>query len=104
MGLQILGQLFPAGSANELLFTAEGECVISSLMFCNIATASEEVRVFVIPAGEAGASQNALYYDMDLPGKTTFSATVGITMKGGDIVVVYSKLGTVAFHAFGQYK
>lgn len=104
MGLQILGQLFPAASANETLLISKGECVISSLVFCNTGTASEQVRVFIIEQNETGAAKNTLYYDMDLPGKTTFSATLGITMRENDYVVVYSKLGTVAFHAYGQYK
>lgn len=103
MGLQILGQSAPTASSNTTLFPSEGECVCSSLVCCNIGSAEDEIRVAVVPRGEIVANKHLQFYGVKVPAKTTFTATLGITMSEGDFVVVYSKLGTTSFSAYGQY-
>ena len=103
MALQILGQLAPAGSANKTLFTSEGQCVCSSLVCCNRGAAEEGIRVAVISNGETIENKHFQFYDVKVPAKTTFTATLGITMSEGDYMVVYAKLGTISFSAYGQY-
>lgn len=103
MGLQILGQLKPSASSAAALFVSSGQCVCSSLVCCNKGASADQIRVWVVPAGETAGDKNLQFYNVDVPAYTTFTATLGITLSEGDFVVVYGKLGTMSFSAYGQY-
>lgn len=103
MGLQILGQLKPSASAAAALFISTGQCVCSSLVCCNKGAADDQIRVWVVPAGVTAGDEHLQFYNVTVPSYTTFTATLGITLSEGDYVVVYGKLGTMSFSAYGQY-
>lgn len=103
MGLKILGQKAPAGSAATMLFESEGECVISSFVVCNRNAAADEFRMAIVPNGNALGNDYYLYYGTAISGNLTFTATLGLTLQQGDQVWVYSKNGYLTFSAFGQY-
>lgn len=101
---KILGAAAPATTANSTLYTVPSvtEAVVSSLVVCNQSTASQTFRCAVTTGGAPSAS-NYLYYDLAVPSKDTFTASIAITLDASDKVFVQSgSTGTVlSYNLFG---
>ena len=105
MSYKILGSIYPSAveTLDELyVVPASKETVASTIMMCNQGTAADTVRVAVNIAGAAAATKSYIFYDLVLPAKESFAATVGITLATTDQIEAYSLLGTTSFNLFGN--
>jgi len=101
--LKVLGQSAPNGSTETALYTvpASTEVTVSTLVVCNRGSSKQTFRVYVAVGGEATASKQYLFYDMDIAANDTITATLGITLAATDVVRVYASSGDLSFNLFG---
>jgi len=102
MAYTVLGQSFPAAATATLLYTADTQTVVSSLVVCNQSAVPTTFRVSIRVSGVSDATKQYLYYDVPIDGNDTFVSTIGITLNATDLVYVYSTLSTVSFNLFGS--
>lgn len=100
---KVIGQSRPAAATLTALYTvpAATSAVISSLTIANTSATATTARVSVAIAGAVDALSQYLYYDLNIPGRDTFVATVGVTLAATDVVRVYATLATLNFHLYG---
>jgi hypothetical protein len=99
--IKVLGQLSPAATTLTTLYSAPAPAVASSITICNQATSVGTFRVSVRVAGAPDNAKQYIYYDQTLAAKSTFIATIGITLAPNDVVSVYSSSATMSFNLFG---
>jgi hypothetical protein len=102
---KILGQAAPADTSNANLYTvpAATESVTSTIAIANTTASSATARVFVRADGAAAATSNAIIYDSSVPGNSTITLTLGITLNATDVITVRSSTANaLTFHAFGN--
>lgn len=101
--IKVLGQSAPSATTLTTLYTVPGSTstVVSTVTACNRASTVATFRVAVRPAGAAIANQHYLYYDVSLPGNSTFAATIGVTLATTDVVSVYASSANLSFNLFG---
>lgn len=103
----LLGQLRPADTAQNLLFTAKMRTEISRLLICNNTAAGVTFRVFHRNPPTVAGLDNALFYDKVIAANDTFvldanSLGSGIQMESDDeLVVVSGTAGALTFSAYG---
>lgn len=102
--LKVLGQLAPLAATLTDLYVvpALSQAVVSSLFVANHGLAPVRFRVAVAVAGAGDAAAQYLYRDVLLGARSTFTATVGLTLGTGDAVRVQTDTATVSFSAFGS--
>ncbi len=102
--IKILGQAEPAAATLTDLYTVPSstEAIISSLMICNTSSVATIFRIAVQIAGASIVNKQYIYYEVNIPGYETFTATLGVTLAATDVVVVYATLATLSFNLFGQ--
>lgn len=103
----ILGQSAPANTNNADLFTVvtAHDYVVSSLAIANTTASAATYRIFARKAGAAAGASNAIVYDSTVPGNSTVTLTLGITLDGtaGDVLTVRSgTANALTFTAFGS--
>jgi hypothetical protein len=101
---KILGQSAPASTANADLLTvaAATEAIGSTLTIANTTAAIATARVFARIAGAAAATSNAILYDVAIPGNSTASFTLGITLAATDVITVQTGTSNaLTFTLFG---
>lgn len=101
---KILGQSAPTSTANADLITvgASKSQIISTLNVANTTGTAATTRVFARIAGATAAASNALLYDVSIPGNTSVSFTLGITLAATDVLTVQSGTSNaLTFTAFG---
>jgi hypothetical protein len=76
--------------------------VASSLIITNQAGTSATFRIAVRPAGETLAAKHYIAYDVTLPGTSTDTITIGLTLAATDVVTVYASLANFSFNAYGS--
>ena len=101
--LKVLGQSYPASATLTALYTVPGgtSSAASSLVACNQAAYSANVRLSVAVAGAADEAKQYLVYDALLFANETKTFTIGPTLATTDVVRVQSSSGTVSFNLFG---
>ena len=101
--LKVLGQSAPTAATLTDLYTvpAATQTTVSSITVCNRSATATTFRLSVAVAGAADATTQYLYYDVDINGNDTFTATLGITLGATDKIRCYATLATVTFTAFG---
>jgi len=92
-------RLKPIATTLSTLYTASDDCVVSSIVICNIGSASS-FRVAVRPLGASIDDSHYIYYDLPLDANDTFIFTGGITLKSTDVLSVYSGSGNISFNLF----
>lgn len=101
---KILASAAPATTAETTLYTvpAATESVVSSFVVCNQSTAAQTFRC-AVNDGSTTAAADYIYYDLSVPSKDTFVASIAITMNASDKVYVQSgSTGTVlSYNLFG---
>lgn len=87
-----------------LLYQAESETVIATIMVCNTDTEPHEVHVSILRNGETlSGSKQGIYAGYRLADKATLTVTAGITLGPGDSVWVKSDAASVVVYtAFGE--
>lgn len=95
-----LGQVAPAAASLSAGYTVpSGSHATAIVIACNRG-AETPIRVAVSPAGAAIADSQYVVYDLVLAANGSIS-TKPMTLGEGDIVRVYSTLGTVSFTVTG---
>jgi len=104
MAFRLLGNVKPSATSNTTLYEvpASKETVVSTINICNVGTATDYARVYVYASGGSASTSNAMYYDLEIVPSDTFQCTCGITLAVGAKIIVYSELGNLTFHAFGN--
>jgi hypothetical protein len=102
--LKVLGQSAPSALTLTTLYTVPAltSAVVSSLVVCNTASTGTSFRISVRVGGAADTPKQYLYYDVDIAGKASFAATLGLGLSAGDIISVYATAATLSFSALGQ--
>lgn len=102
--IKILGQINPSTTTNTVLYTvpANKVCTISSITACNIDTSAGTFRIFVKKSADSiPQNKQYIYYDQAIDAKSTYIATIGITLSAGDVIYVYASSANFSFNAFG---
>jgi hypothetical protein len=101
---KVLGQAAPAATTSTVLYTvpAAKQAVCSTLTVCNQTAASITYRVSVRPAGATLAGLHYIAYDVNLPGNSSDTITIGLTLDTTDVVSVYCSTTGVSFGLFGS--
>jgi hypothetical protein len=102
---KILGQAAPTDTSNTDLYTVPTatESVTSTIAIANTTASAATARVFVRANGAAAAASNAIIYDASVPGNSTITLTLGITLDAADVITVKSSTANaLTFHAFGN--
>ena len=99
--LLVLGQLFPADTAEANLYVADAATAVSSVVICNHSTATT-YRVSVAIAGAVANDKQYLAYDRPIGANETHEITTGITLANTDVIRVRAGTGNfISFSAFG---
>ena len=98
-----LGRSAPAAATPATLYTAPASTttIVSSLVICNTNAASDTFRVYLVPSGGSLNVNNAVYYDVAITGKNSFSANIVPVLMTGDFIMVWSLNGYCTFTASG---
>jgi hypothetical protein len=99
---KVLGQAFPdAYILTPVYICPVGKsAIISTIDICNQANSLGEFRISVAVNNATDSRKQYLYYDEDVRGKSTFSATQGWTLKAGDVIRAFGT-GQMSFNLFG---
>lgn len=104
---KVLGQSYPTAATLTAAYTVPGAttATVSSISCCNQGAAQDTIRISVAVAGAADTSKQYVVYNLPLSAAGSsmnpYIATIGITLGAGDVVRVYSALGTTSFNIFG---
>ena len=95
----ILGSATPTAAGTSTLVTGSTNgSIVSSFSVCNRSSSSDTVRVSIT---KSGGSAYYVYYNLTLPAYSNISETPGWTLTTGDIISVYSTVGSTDFIATG---
>lgn len=102
---KILAQNAPAATTPTLLYGPVGtgiSTVMSTIAVCNRGANSLTYRISLRQGGDADNAKQYLVYDASLPGNSTATYTLGITLAATDAVYVYTSAANATFQAFGS--
>jgi hypothetical protein len=102
---KILAQSSPVATTPTLLYGPVGtgiQTVVSTIAICNRGNASSTYRISIRENGAADSSKQYIVFDASVPATSTITYTLGITLKTGDAVYIYSATNTLSFNAFGS--
>jgi hypothetical protein len=101
--LKTLAQLNPSAALTTLYTVpAATSTVCSSIVICNQSASVGTFRISVAVAGEADSAKQYIYYDQTLAAKSTFIATIGMTLAATDVVRVFPSSASMSFNLFGS--
>lgn len=102
--IKVLAQLSPSTNSLTDFYTVPSvtSTAASSIIICNQNSAiTISFRISIAVAGAADDIKQYIYFDLPLSSNDTFIATVGLTLKDGDIIRVRSDNTNVSFSLFG---
>jgi hypothetical protein len=101
---KVLGQSAPNATTETDLYTVPAltQAIISSLTICNRSAAVVTFRVSISVGGGATANKDYRYYDVTIPPRDTFIATVGWCMGAADKMRVYASTANLSFSLDGS--
>lgn len=101
--LKNLAQSNPALGTLTGVYTVPGatSAMVSSLIVCNQGATTATFRISHAVAGAADTAAQYLYYDMPIPAKQTFAATVGLSLAATDVLRAYASSGSLSFNVYG---
>lgn len=101
--LKVLGQVAPVAVTLTTLYTVPAltSVTVSTLTVCNQNVTKVQFRVSVAVGGVGDTPKQYLFYNVQLLGNETLTATLGITLAAADVVRVYSDTANVSFNLFG---
>jgi len=101
---KVLGQSNPAATTATTLYTVPSvtQAIVSTIAITNQASTAGTYRVSIRVAGAADAVKQYLAYDVSLPGNSTDTLTLGVTLGAADVITVYSSSTSFSFNAFGS--
>jgi len=102
---KILAQSSPVSTTPTLLYGPVGagiNTVVSTLAICNRGSSSSTFRISIRENGAADSAKQYIAFDTTVPATSTITYTLGITLKTGDAVYIYSSTNNLSFNAFGS--
>jgi hypothetical protein len=101
--LKVLAQDAPAATTLTALYTVPAltSVTVSTIVVCNQNIAKIKFRVSIAVAAAADTTKQYIFYDVEILGKNTFTATIGMTLATTDVVRIYSDTTLVSFNLFG---
>jgi hypothetical protein len=103
---KILGQVAPAanvsGGTQLYAVGATGSAVVSTIAICNRGSSAATYRIAVREDNLALADKQYLAYDTTVPGNTTSTYTLGVTLSASDSITVVASTANLSFQAFGS--
>lgn len=101
---KVLAQTRPNAATLTDSYTVPGgtSAVVSSIAICNTAATQTTARVSIAVGGAGDGLSQYIYYDLNIPGKATFIATIGVTLAATDVIRVYATLATLTFTILGS--
>ena len=102
---KILAQSSPVATTPTLFYGPVGagiQTVVSTIAICNRGNTSTTYRISIRENGAADSSKQYIVFDASVPATSTITYTLGITLKTGDSVYIYSASNTLSFNAFGS--
>ena len=100
----ILEQGKPSAGTRELLFTADGPTVLSSLRACNVGRVTDYARIARVFGSEAEKDEQYLAFDVPIPPGQPYAITEGVTLDLGDSIYVQSRRGSTSFNVSGAQR
>ena len=100
---KLLGRSMPAAVTPATLYTAPASTttIVYSIVVCNSNAAADTFRIFFVPSGGSLNVNNALYYDIPIPGNNSLTLNIGQDLMTGDFIRIYSTNGYLTFTASG---
>ena len=102
---KILAQSAPISNTATPLYGPIGagiQTVVSTLVVCNRGASSSTYRISVRENGAADNARQYLVFDATVPAASTITYTLGITLRTGDAVYVFSSSNNISFNLFGS--
>ena len=102
---KVLGQSAPANTSEATLYTvpASTQTVVSTITVSNITSSSANANINICVNGAASSNANSLLKSVAIPGNTTASFTLGITLGAADLIRITSgTANALSFQAFGS--
>jgi hypothetical protein len=102
---KILAQNAPTATTATLLYGPVGtgiSTVVSTIAVCNRGSAALTYRISLRQGGDADNAKQYLVYDATLPGNSTATYTLGVTLAAADAIYVYTSAANATFQAFGS--
>ncbi|MCC6227431.1 MAG: hypothetical protein IT195_13645 [Microthrixaceae bacterium] len=102
--VKVLGQSAPSANTDTTLYTvpASTSTIASSVIVSNRGATSATFRVAVRVGGAPLANQHYIFYDIAIPAKDSFVATIGGTFSAGDVITVRASTADLSFNLFGE--
>ena len=95
----VLGNVTPGATSTSTLVTGSTNgTIVGSFNACNRSTSSDTIRISIT---KSGGSAYYVYYNFTLPAYSTLQEAPGWTLATGDIISVYSTVGSTDFIATG---
>jgi hypothetical protein len=102
---KILAQSAPVATIATPLYGPVGagiQTVVSTISICNRGNSSSTYRLSVRENGAVDSAKQYLVFDSTVPATSTVTYTLGITLRTGDAIYVYSSTNNLSFNAFGS--
>ena len=101
---KVLGQTAPSATTATTLYTVPSatSTIVSTIAVCNRDTSSGSYQIAVRPAGASLANQHYIVYNATIPGNSTDTITIGVTLATTDVITVYASTANFSFSAFGS--
>jgi hypothetical protein len=102
---KILAQSAPISNTATPLYGPVGagiQTVISTLVVCNRGNVASTYRISVRENGAADNAKQYLVFDATVPAASTVTYTLGITVRTGDSIYIFSSSSNLSFNLFGS--
>jgi hypothetical protein len=101
---KVLAQVNPTAATETDAYTVPGatSAVVSTVVIANRSSTITTFRMSVAVAGAAANAKQYLFYDNQINGNSSITATLGITLAATDVIRVYATLANLSFNVFGQ--
>lgn len=102
---KVLGQAAPDNTSEATLYTvpADTQTIISTLVISNLTTSTAVATVNVCVLGVASTNANTIIKELEIPGNSLSTFTLGITLSATDVIRVKTSVANaLSFNAFGS--
>lgn len=103
---KILGQVAPAanvaGGSQLYAVPSSTSAVISTIVVCNRGATAATYRIAIREDNAALDNRQYLAFDTTIPGNTTTTFTLGVTLSAADTLTVVASTANLTFQAFGS--
>ena len=103
---QLLSQANPPATTLTVIYTApslpSGGVLITTVWVSNRDSVGHTFRISVAPQAAADDPKQYLYYDLQLPGNSSFVQSVNLPISSGDVVRAYDDAQQLTFQLYGN--